>query len=268
MTEKNTEKMTKQGINDSAQKTVKKKKLLRLLKILAIIILILLIDAYIVLWYWYHDRSFTVYLENEDPIAFNVVMYDNSTTKRTQKYLKSETFKDFSTTSIDWLPGDLNEVAEGSHNGNNYIAYTFYVANQGHRTTSYTAEIKMQDVIRNVDEALRVMVYRNGQRTVYAKSSPETGEAEPGTVAFRDEETVMLETRGGFAVGNVDKYTVVIFIEGTDKECTDALIGGEFELDMYIREAELPKEPYPEIEKTEYELELERREKEQQEADA
>ena len=34
MTEKKAEKMTKQGINDSAQKTVKKKRLLSLLKIL------------------------------------------------------------------------------------------------------------------------------------------------------------------------------------------------------------------------------------------
>ena len=29
--------------------------------------------------------------------------------------------------SINWLPENINEEAEGSHNGENYIAYSFYL---------------------------------------------------------------------------------------------------------------------------------------------
>lgn len=238
--------MTKQGINNSAKNTVKKKKLLKLLKILIVIILILLIDIYIILWYRYNENSFTVYMDNEYEIEYNLVMYEDSTTKRVRNYLKADTFKDFSDTSIDWLPENLHQEADGSHNGNNYIAYTFYTENQGLETINYTAEIKMKDVIKNVDEAVRVIVYRNDQKTVYAKSSPETGEPETETVAFKDDTTIMSEKITNFQVGDIDKYTIVIFIEGKDKECTDALIGGEFEMYMTLKEEQLP-DPEPQI---------------------
>ena len=37
-----------------------------------------------------------------------------------------------------------------------------------------------------------------------------------------------------FLVGNVDKYTIVIWMEGDDPECVDRIIGGSVELSMNI----------------------------------
>ena len=71
--------------------------------------------------------------------------------------------------SIRWIPENIDTEADGAHNGNNYIAYTFYVENNGNENLTYWSELVIDDVIRNADEAIRVMVFRNGEKTVYAK---------------------------------------------------------------------------------------------------
>ena len=80
------------------------------------------------------------------------------------------------------------------------------------------------------------MVYLNGQSTVYAKKNGFTEEAEAGTKPFESEDTVMLECRQNFAPGDIDRFTVVIFIEGDDPDCTNALLGGELKMHMDITE--------------------------------
>lgn len=241
--------MTKQRINNSAKEIVNKKKRKRILKIALLIVFLILLDIYIILGYFYKDKSFTIYLDNEYLARPNLVIYENSENKRKGHYLKTEVLENYSSISIDWLPENIQNEADGAHNGNNYIAYTFYAENQGHETTNYNVEIKIQDIVKNIDEAVRVIVYRNDQKTVYAKLSKVTGQAEEGTVPFKDEETVMSERITNFKVGDIHKYTVVIFIEGNDQECIDSLIGGEFEMYMTFKEEEVPETELPEIKK-------------------
>ena len=233
--------MAKQRIKNSLEESKNKKKLQKFFKIALIILFFILLNAYIILQFMNREKNFTVILENEDSLRYNLTMYESKETKLERKFLKAKTPEKFSDMSIEWLPENLDQEADGSHNGNNYIAYTFYAENQGQETVSYNAEIKITDVLREVDEALRVIVYKNGQRTVYAKASKTTGEAEPDTQAFVDETTIMQSRTTGFGVGDIDKYTVVIFIEGNDPECNDRLIGGEIGIEMYLRE-ELPPE--------------------------
>lgn len=233
--------MSKQRINKSAKKTVKKKHLANFFKIACVIVLLLLLNLYIILRFMYQEKSFTVYLDNGDSIEKNLVIYETKEDKRARMYLKADVLYELSTTSLDWLPEELPTEADGSHNGNNYIAYTFYAENWGQETINYTATIKIDDVIRNMDEAIRVVVYKNDEKTVYAKTSSKTGEPEEGTKAFVDETTIMAERTENFKVGDIDKYTVVIFVEGNDSECTDALIGGEIGIYMKLIEEKIPK---------------------------
>ena len=86
--------------------------------------------------------------------------------------------------SIDWIPSNINNESDGSHNGDNYIAYTFYVANQGNESIDYWYSIIIDDVIKNVDEAVRVMIFLNDEKTVYAKKNSYTGMEEKDTNSF------------------------------------------------------------------------------------
>ena len=232
--------MTKQKINKSAKETVKKKNKVKLLVTLLIALFILLLNIYIILSFSYKEKSFTVYLNNDDVIERNLIIYESKDNKRLKPYIKAESLHDLSNISINWLPENINSEADGSHNGENYIAYTFYAENLGQQDINYTATIKISDIIRNLDESVRVVVYKNDEKTVYAKVNPKTGEAEEGTKKFVDVETVMLEKIENFVVGSVDKYTVVIFVEGNDPECTDALIGGEIGIYMELKEEKIP----------------------------
>ena len=167
--------MSKQKINKSAKETVKKKNLKKALKLSIVLVLFFLINLYIILSFMYQEKSFTVYLEHEDKIERNLIIHETKDNKRYNFYLKADILEELSTTSLAWLPENLHTEAEGSHNGNNYIAYTFYAENIGQEPITYNAEIILDDVIRNMDEALRVVVFRNDEKVVYAKKSSETG---------------------------------------------------------------------------------------------
>ena len=52
----------------------------------------------------------------------------------------------------------------------------------------------------------------------------------------------MLEQTENFKVGDIDKYTVVIWVEGDDPECKDNLIGGEIKMHMTLTEEHILQE--------------------------
>ena len=44
-----------------------------------------------------------------------------------------------------------------------------------------------------------------------------------------------MEERAGFKPGDIDRYTLVVWLEGDDPECVDAILGGEIKMHMEIR---------------------------------
>lgn len=231
--------MAKKKVEETAKKTVKKKTRARILKILLIIVILFLVNLYIILGLIYKGDNFTVTLDSEYGRESGLVLYEDPEKKLSRTYLKSADIEFFSDISVKWLPENIDTEGNGSHNGRNYIAYTFYAENQGQDTINYWTTIEIEDVVKNVDEAIRVMVIKNGEKTIYAKKNRDTGELEPDTQAFYSEDTVMLVNNENFKVGDIDKYTVVIWVEGDDPECKDELIGGEIKMHMDITEEHL-----------------------------
>ena len=202
-----------------------------------LLLLLLLIVIYIVLKILFNDGSFVVALEDNKMLYSGLAMYETLNDPTPKRKLKAEDLQFMDNISIKWLPDDITEY-EGSHNGKNYIAYSFYMENQGEAILNYWYSIVMDDVIKNADEALRIMIYVNDEKTIYAKGNSIDGEAEPGTKKFRDDEDgmIILEQRKDMKAGDLDKITVVVWIEGDDPECTNALIGGHVRLHMKLIE--------------------------------
>lgn len=129
--------------------------------------------------------------------------------------------------TYSWLPTDLDTSTDGEHNGKNYVAYTFYCKNEGDVEVDYKATLDINGVAKSADEACRVMVYKNGEPHVYAKPQyNDRTKAEQDTTMFVDEKVVMTTKTENFKPNDVDKYTVVIWIEGADKECVDEIRDG------------------------------------------
>ncbi|MDO5555544.1 MAG: hypothetical protein Q4G09_02500 [Clostridia bacterium] len=218
-----------------SEKINKRKKRVRLLKIGLLMLLLFLIVIYFLLGIIYGQGGFSVTLGQEFAKKSGIIIFENLEQKESKRVLKAEKLEFMDNISINWLPSNIDTEADGSHNGQNYIAYTFYVQNQGSETIDYWYSILIDDVVKNVDNAIRVMIFQNGEKKIYAKSSS-NGIPETGTIAFYSDKFALVEQRPNFEEGAIDKYTVVIWIEGDDYDCIDALIGGAMMMHMEITE--------------------------------
>ena len=231
--------MAKGEVVLTAQKVKKRKKIEKIVTIGLLLLLLFLIIAYFVLNIVYNEGSFVISMDKNTYLRSNLVMYESLNDRSSVIKLSTSKLEFMDNISINWLPSNINNEAEGNHNGENYIAITFYLENQGEETIDYWYSVHIDDMIKNVDDAVRVMIFLNDEQTVYAKKSPITGEAEPRTTPFRDEDedgTVILEERDGMNPGERDKVTVVIWLEGDDPECVNAILGGEMKMHMDIYE--------------------------------
>lgn len=169
-------------------------------------------------------------------------------------------------TSVDMIDGEHNE---------HYFAYTFYIRNEGENPVGYTWELGINQETLDLSSALWVGLYEDGYLTVYAEANPFTGEQEalpafddntrgylsvPILQQMADTEQLeVVSDSGRFTYyrvvpemflsddlitngyvmdvepQEVHKYTVVMWIEGDDPDCTDDLIGGTMGVQMDFR---------------------------------
>lgn len=203
----------------------------RIIKIALLILLLLLLILYIVGRLIYNSGNFTITLDRDLYLKNNIIIYDDVNYKVFRTELFAETLDTFDNISGNWLPENLAEHEGGSHNGDNYLAYTFYIENMGENTVTYWSEIIIDEVIKQVDEAVRIRVYKNGIMTTYAKIG-QNGEPELGTVPFAETTLVVRDSVNNFKPNDIDKYTIVMWLEGNDPECTDNILGGEIKMHM------------------------------------
>lgn len=215
----------------SSQKVRREKKLKRIFIIILLFILLLLLISYFVFGIIYNSASFSITLDKNLYFDKGLIVYDDPTYKvyRTDLFAASPT--SFDNVYYKWLPDDIDDRGPGSHNGDNYLAYTFYVENQSEEVSDYWSEVVIDDVVRSVDDAVRVRVYRNGEAVTYAKIGA-NGRPEDDTVPFQDEKLIVRNHVENFGPGAMDRYTIMLWVEGTDPECTDNILGGEFKVHM------------------------------------
>ena len=123
-------------------------KLGRFAKIAILLLLLLLIVIYIVLEVLFNGGSFVVALDDNDMLYSGLAMYESLNDPTPKRKLKADEVQSLDNISIKWLPDDITEY-EGSHNGKNYIAYSFYMENQGDKILNYWYSVVMEDVIKN-----------------------------------------------------------------------------------------------------------------------
>lgn len=221
--------------------TIKKRKkaFLKTKVVIGLLILVFLL-IFTILGIVFNVNKFTITLDNKLQDEKGIILYSDPNEKAHQRKLFASALNDMDNISYDWIPKDVHTLSNGgSHNGDNYIAYTFYIENEGEVSVNYWYSIIIDDVIKRVDEAVRVIVFLNDEETVYAKINNETGEAEKNTEPFYKDDVVVLKSRNDFKVGDVDKFTIVIYLEGDDPDCLNDIIGGEIKMHMEIREEHL-----------------------------
>ena len=226
------ERMKPFAVRVTARSVRRRNVMLRIFSIILLIAILLLGISYALSAFVNKAGNFTVWISDEDMNL--ITLSDTADFEKCATMLEADIIPQMDNITKSWMPENLDEV-DGCHNGDNYIAYTFYLKNAGENEIDYSSQIDIHAVTKAADNAVRVMVIKNGEETVYAKAQKGSNEPEPDTVAFLSNTQVFKNTTEGFGSGAVDKYTVVIWLEGNDPECIDDIRGGVVKMSMNFK---------------------------------
>lgn len=176
--------------------------------------------------------NFTVNLNRLEMFRKGISIAEDGDFTNPTARLTASALKDVTNITYEDLPADLDEY-DGNHNGQDYMAYTYYVRNAGKIDVGYLATVTLDACAKGAENAVRVKIWKNGVSQTYAMPSKD-GTPEEGCENFLDEKRVCEFTEENFLVGNVDKYTIVIWLEGEDPECVDDIVGGSIQFSMDI----------------------------------
>ncbi|MBQ8860154.1 MAG: hypothetical protein IJ015_02310 [Ruminococcus sp.] len=216
-------------------RTVRWKRRAGVTLVIAIFILIIL---WIISWLLTTIGDLVISVENgaaKEGIIISESLNDDGSMKDPKLQLSAQNVTEVTNITYDWLPTDLDTEADGEHNGENYLAYTFYLTNNGKETLDLESTLKFTGIAKNADEALRVMIYRNGEPTIYAQKNRDGSPLEDivnfefveGNDDLNLNDYVLLnDLTEDIEPNETIKYTIVTWIEGNDPECLNDIMGG------------------------------------------
>lgn len=241
--------------------------------------LVLIGIFFVVAIFYHHLGNFVVTV---DPTLQRKGVYLSTNEKFNDLRVKlfSSALKECNNINVVDIPYDIDQY-EGTHNGKNYVAYTFYIRNEGQETISYEYDLSIGDSSKGVENAAWIMLFKNGKQQIYAKERPDkTPERQYSYATFpimdladetNNQSFLLSQEDKGYLteaemnrlgivdvdglyelranpflsdtcitsgiVENMepkgyDRYTVVIWLEGEDPDCVDAIKGGFIELKM------------------------------------
>ncbi len=211
---------------------------IRILSLIALILIMIVAAGYAISYFYSKFGAFTVKIDKYDMVNQGLTLSETPEYDISHAVLNADIIYNLTNISGEDIPVTVDQI-NGTHNGENYIAYTFYLINSGDDTISYNGEMVIENVTKDVDEAIRVAVYKNGEKTVYGKTkSNGAGKEGDCDETFLSSTKVLQTSTEKFKSKAKDKYTVVIWLEGNDPDCTDAIVGGTIKFGMNFRIAE------------------------------
>ena len=240
----------KYDVNTTAEKVRKRDWLIRIIALILLILLLIIGIGYCSITILNKAGRFTVSLVPND---YGIQLCETEDFAKPTLNLSAAPVEDMNNITKDWILNKNEELGGdpvydsftaldkvwGEHNGKNYLAYTFGVRNASEDAkdvVSYRATLNLEYEYKGADEAVRIMVFRNGQPTIYAKPRTSDGKLESFAADknFLEDDVVFEDVRSDFQVGETDRYTVVIWLEGEDPECVNAIMGGEAKFSMHF----------------------------------
>lgn len=195
-------------------------------------LMIILFLLYVFLSLFKEEGSFTVLLSDASQSKGVMISETQGFSNPNVRLSASPVPSAWNITLAD-IPEDIDKI-DGSHNSDNYLAYTFYIKNTGVENIAYNSTMRLDYSELGAEEAIRVMLIEDGKRTIYAKPAKETGaiEAFACDKPFTGDVNLFTFKSKDMAPGDSIKYTVVIWFEGNDPECVNDIIGGTVKMTM------------------------------------
>lgn len=125
-----------------------------------------------------------------------------------------------------------------------YMAFSFYLVNKTERSVDYDMSLNVVDSVGRAIDIMRVMINEGDAEGGDIYANPEASEEGENwlkqhtsyeTIAFISEKQLMAKRVTDFQPEDKVKYTIVIWVEGWDMDCTDERLQDriKMKLDFY-----------------------------------
>ncbi len=192
----------------------------------------------------YYGQSSGNFVMSVDYNAYHrgIVLSNDDSFLVTEPQLTTQPVENARDITYSWIK--INAISQTDGNyvdpDYDYIAYTFYLKNDGNETVDVIYSIKITDSQNNLDNSVRVLVIEDGIQTMFQKpdAADEFGNypTYPATLPevkfFLSTSIVTRKKIMNFKPNEFKKYSVIVWLEGQDPDTTDAIIGGNIKLQM------------------------------------
>lgn len=206
----------------------------KVLRIIAICASVLLLSVYLFAAIYKEVGSFSISINKYEMVKYGLSLCETRDLSKPTSVLNMRIDQAITNIAEEDLPNNLGMI-DGDHSGKNHLAYTFYLFNASDvDDINYEWQLKMSNIANGIDEAIRIRLYIDGVATKYAKTASDGSGPEPNTTEFYSTDVVAMGRRDSFSVGSVTKFTIVVWLEGTDPDCLDWIKGGKMYLEMVV----------------------------------
>ncbi len=162
--------------------------------------------------------------------------------------IAAEGIKDIRDSTYFYIPENISEGdgLKSDKKENRYFAYSFYLKNVSNVSVGYSATLKLDKYTQGVDKAIRIMVLVDDNEPLIFARPKADGSAESllddgsvnkkgyTTIPFTENEMEIVN-QPITEVDAVQKYTIVMWLEGWDSDCKDNIIGGKLSASLTFK---------------------------------
>jgi hypothetical protein len=204
----------------------------KVLRIIALASATLLLIIYIFALLYKERGSFTVSVNKHEMVTYGLSLCENRDLSRPTSVLNMKIDQSITNIAEEDIPDNVDMI-DGANCGENHLAYTFYLFNASDvDEINYEWQVRMSNIYNGIDEAIRVKLYIDGEPTTYAKTSSDGSGPEVNTKEFYSTDVVAMGRKDNFSSNSVTKFTILIWLEGTDPDCLDWIKGGSMRFEM------------------------------------
>ncbi len=207
-------------------------------------IALLTVIVYVVSLLYTRFGSFTISVNKFDKLNYGIALCERQDFINSTPTLECKGAKELTNIDGASLEGKDFGAVEGQDHRANTFVYTFFCKNTGQEVVDYQYSIDIVSMTQDIEKAVRIRLITTLDGTDpssvdYARAAgvDENNQIVPETyprvtVPFVGKSQVCLNSVENFKPGSIMKYTVVMWLEGWDKECVDDVIGGNFKISM------------------------------------
>ena len=220
--------------------------------IIVCLILLLLFAGFTI--YGNKVGNFVINVNSDSDIRLSLSAYGDLS-NQTER-LAYNTVMELNDTSYCFLPEDIARRGLGNVSDakeSRFLAYSFYLINNSDRAVDYDMEMKLIDTVGEPLGLMRVMVIEeendvtDPSNRIYALAEPNPERQQmldnelDRLIHYRTEDFLLGENKifsinvKDFGVGAYRRYTIVVWLEGCDPDCTNEHMGARAKIQVDVK---------------------------------